>query len=416
MQTLSIGQVAAAPLTEGKAIKKLSDGAGLFLQIDARSKAWRFRYKFADKDALLSLGVYPAVSLAQARAKAAECRVKLERGENPSAARHAARAQEATAAEKTFGIVALEYNDTRTSAAPKTQQRCDLMFRHSKKLHGRRFDQIEFLELLSRCELGAGNGNRETADRLGVYFSQVYRYARAKGYYKGADPIPREGFGKSITVLVGERPEEEHEPGLTDPRAVGGLMRVLDGNEWVGMLTPTVSNALQIMARTVVRAGELRSAEWPDIDLTGKRHEGNPTWAIPRAKMKMREQTRVNYHIVPLSRQAVEILKAQQALTGHGKFVFPGERTDARPLSDGTLSAALIRLGYRGQHVPHGFRTTFATLARDTLKAESELVERQLAHKVGNEVAGAYDRSQRLEERRALMQAYSDLLDKLRDG
>lgn len=128
----------------------------------------------------------------------------------------------------------------------------------------------------------------------------------------------------------------------------------------------------------------------------------------------MRDGNRTD-HVVPLSRQVREILRAQQALTGHGKYVFPNARTDARPMTDAALSVALVALGYKDQHVPHGFRTTFKTLSLDVLKAELELIERQLAHKWGTEVQGAYDRAQRLDERRQLMQAYSDLLDKLRD-
>jgi integrase len=140
------------------------------------------------------------------------------------------------------------------------------------------------------------------------------------------------------------------------------------------------------------------------------------TWVIPLHRMKMRDDGRRADHVVPLSRQVVVILNAQKELTGHGKYVFPNPRTDARPISDAALSVALIALGYRGKHVPHGFRTTFKTLAQDVLKAESELVERQLAHKWGGDIAATYDASQRIDERRELMQRYSDLLDRLRDG
>ncbi len=129
--------------------------------------------------------------------------------------------------------------------------------------------------------------------------------------------------------------------------------------------------------------------------------------------MKMQDAGRAD-HVVPLSRQAVAVLKLQQDLTGNGRYVFTHHRTDDRPMAGAAMPAAMISLGYRGQHCPHGFRSTFSTLAREALKAESEIIERQLAHKVGSEVQGAYDRSQRLSERRQLMQDYSDLLEKLR--
>ncbi len=194
-------------------------------------------------------------------------------------------------------------------------------------------------------------------------------------------------------------------------------MRVISFVDWVGAhVTPGVGRALQLMARTVVRPGNIRLAEWAEIDLEGTwpAHDGHPTWVIPLAKMKSRDGNRTD-HVVPLSRQAVGLFKAQHELTGHLRWVFPGARSDGVPLSDAALPAALISLGFKDQHVPHGFRTTFKTLAHDVLKAESEVIERQLAHRVGNDVARAYDRSQRLEERRALMQEYSDLLDRLRD-
>ena len=412
MSALTVSQVQAVPLTQGKAIRKLQDGGGLFLMVDARSKAWRYRYRFAGKDSLLSLGVYPQVGLERARALATECRAKLAAGENPSEARRKARDDAWLENAKTFGVVAAEYNQSREGAAAATRARCKRMYVHSRKLHGRTFAQIERPDILALCE-ARGRVTRETAHRLAMYIGQVFMFARDKGYYKGADPTLG-GLGKSLSRALGTAQRTLHRPGLTDPRAVAALMRVIDDCVWLG-IGVTVSSALRVLARTAVRPGELANAEWTEVDLSGERHDGHPTWVIPLHRMKMRDAARTD-HVVPLSRQAVEILTAQHALTGHGKYVFPNERSDARPMTDSAMSAAMISLTYRDQHVPHGFRTTFKTLAQDRLKAESEIVERQLAHRVGSDVAGAYDRSQRLEERRALMQSYSDLLDRLRDG
>jgi integrase len=409
MPALTVEQVKTTPLTDGKAIRKLQDGDGLFLQVDAKSKGWRFRYRFAGKDSLLSLGVYPQVSIEQARGAAAEARAQLNRGENPSEARRRARGEAWLEAAKTFGVVAAEYNATREGAAAKTVERCRRMYRHSRKIHGRTFAQIERPDILALCET-RGRVTRETAHRLGIYIGQVFTFARDKGYYKGVDPTAG-GVGKSLSRILGEH-KEKHRPALTEPAAVGMLLRMMDSFPTMGA-TPTVASALQVLARTAVRPGELANAEWIEMDLDGAKHDGNPTWVIPLHRMKEKDERRPD-HIVPLSRQAVAILKAQHALTGHGRYVFPNQRSDVRPMSEGGMSAALIALSYRDQHCPHGFRATFKTLAQDVLKAESELVERQLAHRVGNDVARAYDRSQRLEERRTLMQSYSDLLDRLR--
>lgn len=400
--------VQAAPFTVGKQIKKLADGGGLFLQINANSKAWRFRYSNAGRDALMSLGVYPAVSLDQARTAAAEARAKLTRGENPSEARRRERDEQWVQDSKTFGVVAAEYNARQqTHLSVKSLDRQARMYRHTGKLHRLAFSEIERPQILGLCRVFEHAGKNETAHRIGIYIAQVFRFARDEGYYKGVDPTVG-GFGKSL------QPQRVvNQPALTDPREVGGLMRNVDTGEFL-MMGTTVTHALMLLARTAVRPGELAQAQWDEFDLTGKRHHGAPTWVIPLHRMKMKDANRSD-HIVPLSRQALKILQDQHALTGHGKYVFPNDRTIVRPMSDAAMSVALISLGLRGRHVPHGFRTTFKTLAQDMLKAESELVERQLAHRVGNSVAGAYDRSQRLDERRKLMQDYSDLLDRLRE-
>jgi integrase len=404
-QGLTAQQCEAAPLTHGNAIKKLSDGGGLFLQIDSRSKGWRLRYRFNGKDSLMSLGVYPTVSLEKARTLAKDARAKLERGESPADARRKERDDAWLQAAKTFGVVAAEYNASQLHTSAKTQERHRRLYGHARKLHSRTFAQIERPDILTVCRTLEGVGKRETAHRLGIYVSQVFRFARDNGYFKGVDPTAG-GFGKSLSPV-----RTVNRPALTESRAVGGLMRNIDSGEFL-MMGATVTRALQLLARTAVRPGELANAEWSEVDLTGQRHNGKPTWVIPLHRMKMRDANRSN-HVVPLSRQAVAILEAQQTLTGDGKYIFPNSRSAARPMSDAAMSAALIGLGYRDQHCPHGFRATFKTLAHDVLKAESELVERQLAHRVGSEVARAYDRSQRLEERRKLMQDYSDLLDKL---
>lgn len=411
---LTPADVAGAPLCEDAHIRKLADGGGLFLQIDARSKVWRFRYTRAGKDALMSLGVYPAVSLEAARVKAADVRKLLALGQDPQAARQKERDQTWLETAKTFGVVAREYNGRQESRVGKQAvRRCAYMLRHSAKLHNRPFSELTRPVLLQCCRVIEQTGKHETAHRLGIYFTQVFRYARDEGYFAGIDPTEG-GFGKSLTPA-----KETHHPALTEPADVAGLITSVDSWEWLnisrGIVGAVVGRGLQVLARTAVRPGELRQAEWAEFDLAGKRHNGQPTWVIPLHRMKMRDGNRTD-HVVPLSCQVVAVLGAQQELTGHGKYVFPNARTDARPMTDAALSVAMAALGYKGQHVPHGFRTTFKTLSLDVLKVELEYVERQLAHKWGSDVQSAYDKAQRLDERRALMQNYSDLLDKLRDA
>lgn len=401
---LTIDAVEKAALPGGQKIAKLSDGGGLYLLIEPRGKSWRFRYRRAGKDALMSLGTYPETSLASARTKADEVRALLAKGEDPQAVRQKQRDQKWVEGAKTFGVAAGEYNAKQDHRAKKTVDRCRRMYRHSTKLHHRTFAELDRPMLLQACRTIEAAGKHETAHRLGIYFAQVFRYARDEGYFKGVDPTAG-GFGKSLKPL-----QEEHHAALTDPKAVGSLLANIDSWEWLDTgrgIGATVGRGLQLLARTAVRPGELAKAEWEEIL--------GDTWTIPVHRMKMRDSNRTN-HVVPLSRQAILILEAQRALTGHGRYVFPNARTDARPMSDAALSVALIAIGYRNQHVPHGFRTTFKTLAQDVLKVDRDLVERQLAHKIGSDVEGAYDKSQRLDERRILMQRYSDLLDRLRGG
>lgn len=399
---LTAGEVERAPLTKGKAIRKMNDGAGLFLLVDSRAKAWRFRYQRAGKDALMSLGVYPVVPLALAREKAASAREMLAKGQDPQAARQKEKDQRWLETTKTFGVVAAEYNAKQDHRAAKTIERHQRMLKHSAKILNKPLTELDRPMLLQACRALEQAGKHETAHRLGIYFSAVFRYARDEGYFRAQDPTLG-GFGKSLRPL-----RERHRVALTDPKAVGGLMANVDSWEWLdtgrGPVGATVGRALQVLARTAVRPGELAKAEWSEVK--------GDTWVIPLGRMKMRDSNRTD-HVVPLSRQVKAILEAQRALTGHGRYVFPNARTDARPMSDAAMSVALIALGYKNQHVPHGFRTTFKTLALEVLKAELELIERQLAHKWGTEVQGAYDRAQRLPERRELMQRYADLLDAL---
>src|SRR6185437_4785523 len=254
VELLTPENVESARLPRGKKLHKISDGRGLFLQIDEHGKAWRFRYRRAGKDALMSLGVYPAVSLAQARTAAAAARLVIDCGGDPQAVRQRERDQRWLETAKTFGVVAAEYNSTQGHRADKTLERCKRLYRHSKKIHNRPLTELDRPALLQCCRVLEQAGKHETAHRLGIYFAQVFRYARDEGYFKGIDPT-HGGFGKSLKPV-----REIHQAALTSKRDVGGMMRNIDSWEWVDSVGATVGRALQVLARTAVRPGELRQA------------------------------------------------------------------------------------------------------------------------------------------------------------
>ncbi len=404
---LTSSQIDSTPLAEGRAIRKLRDGDGLFLQIDSKAKGWRFRYRYAGKDSLLSLGPYPAVSPETAREKAAAIRAQLDKGENPAESRRKERDEKWQTTANTFGKVAADYNHARQDKEEKTRERNVRMLKHSARLHSRTLEDISRADVVALCQTFERTGKRETAHRLWSYVGRVYRFA-ADTWYKGEHPTMN-GIGEALQPV-----KVKNRTAITDLRGVCGLMSCIDAHEGFDLVSANVRNALRLLPRTLVRPGELANAEWSEFDLTGERHAGMPTWVIPLHRMKMRDGNRTD-HIVPLAAQAVQILMEQHEVTGYGKYVFVNARSDKRPLSDGALSAALASLGYKGQQHPHGFRRMGKTLIQDVLKLDSELVERQLAHRIGNSVAAAYDASQRLDERRDMLQQYSDLLDRVRD-
>jgi integrase len=240
----------------------------------------------------------------------------------------------------------------------------------------------------------ASGDRRESAHRAASLVSRVCRYAVQTGRLATNPAADLRGALKPV--------KRESLPAIIEPRAVGLLLRVIDLYQG----SASVANALKLAPYVFVRPGELRQAEWTEIDLKG------PEWKLPSHKMKMRKP-----HVVPLSRQALAVLKTQHALSGAGRYVFPGPRT-MRPLSDMSLTAALHNISpafSREDHSVHGFRSTASTLLNE-LGYDSALIELQLAHVKSDKVAGVYDRSQRLAERRKMMQEWADYLDKLRAG
>lgn len=375
--------------------KKLSDGAGLFLLVNPNgSRWWRFKYRYGNREKLLSLGVYPQITLKRAREKAAEARDQLDRGIDPSVQRKITRA----ATGDTFEELAREYFGKRASdLAPQT------IARDLGRLEKYVFPQIgttrvadltapQFLAALRRVE---AVDRLDTLHRAKDACGRVMRYAVATGR---AERDPTADLKGAFSTRAAT-----HHAALTDPRRVGELLRAIDG--YTGQFTTLA--ALKLAPLLFTRPSELRLATWAEFELDGN----GPTWRIPAGRMKMRDA-----HIVPLSRQAVAVLRELRAITGPEGFLFPGLRSRQRPISDNTMNAALRRLGFsKDEQTGHGFRTVASTLLNEQ-GFDPDCIELQLAHKPRDKVRAAYNRAQKLPERRAMMQAWADYLDGLKAG
>jgi integrase len=388
---LSDTRIRAAKAT-GKAYK-LFDERGLYLLVTPTGgRLWRLRYRIGPLEKLLALGVYPDVTLKRARERRDEARRLISDGIDPNAKRKAERSAPA----ETFEAVASEWLELqRKSLAPETMS--ILGTRLSSFLYpylGNRpvagITAQEVLTVLRRIE---ARGRHETAHRVRALAGRVFRFAVATGRAQhdvAADlkdalaPVKSKNFAS-----------------VTDPLRVGELMRAIRGYSG----HPVTALALKLAPLVFVRPGELRAAEWSEFDL------GNAEWRIPGVRMKMGE-----LHIVPLSRQALAILRELEPLARGGRYLFPSLRTRDRPMSDNTINAALRRLGYTSEEqTGHGFRTMASTLLNEQGFAP-DVIELQLAHAERNKVRAAYNRAQRLPERRKMMQAWADYLDGLRSG
>ena len=375
--------------------QKLSDGAGLYLLLNPNgSRWWRFDYRCGGKRKTLSMGTYPDTGLAVAREKLTEARRLLAAGIDPGEHRKAAKAAGAERAANSFAVIAEEWLAKQASRmAPATLEKArwtfdDLVFPWIGNRPVAEVDPPEVLRLLRRIE---DRGAHETAHRTKQRCGQVFRYAIAT-HRATRDPTAdlRGALTPAKTV---------HRPAVTDPVKVGELLRAIDG--YTGSFI--VRCALGLAPLVFARPGELRQAEWAEFDLDGA------LWRISATKMKMREE-----HVIPLSTQAMEVLRELQPLTGAGRYVFPGERSWQRPMSDGTVNAVLRRLGFdKDTMTAHGFRAMASTRLNEMGWAP-DIIERQLAHAERNKVRAAYNRAQYLDERRRLMQAWSDYLDGLR--
>jgi integrase len=370
---------------------KVADSLGLVLLVNPNGgRLWRFRYSHNGREGMISLGSYPATSLKEARERRDAARKQLEAGQNPSNVRAEARNQQGV----TFEALAREWLGRQTFSA-KTRSKAewmlnDLVIPHlgARPIH--ELTAPEILAVLRRIE---SRGKLETCHRTKWRIGQIIRYAVATGR------AVRDPTGDLKGALTAAKTVNRR--AITAPRRFGELLLAIDGYTGQGATWA----ALKLAPLVFVRPGELRAAQWSEFTLDGE----SPEWRIPAERMKMKEE-----HIVPLSRQAVAILRELQATAGRRTYLFTSLRSWQRPVSDNTLNAALRRLGFsKDEMTAHGFRATASTLLNERGIAP-DLIELQLAHAERNKVRAAYNRAQRLADRRQMMQQWADYLDELR--
>lgn len=380
---------------------KKGDSGGLFLLVTpAGGKLWRLKYRVAGKEKLLALGAYPEVSLSDARRRRDEAREMLAGGKDPSRERQREKVRARSEAENTFAAICDEYcakrkRDGEKGWSPATAKRSEYLLSKLNLSIGRLpIGEIEPADILAAVRKFEAKGNLESARRTLQLSSLVFRYAIATARLTSD---PTRDLRGALTA-----PKVTHFAAILDPVKVGELLRAIDGYEGTGF----TKLALQLAPHVFVRPSELRTARWEEIDLDAA------VWTIPAGKTKMRKE-----HRVPLSRQAVSLLREMFAATGPSGFVFPSIRTRTRPMSENTINAGLRRLGYSsGEMTGHGFRSMAATLLNESGKWNPDAIERALAHGDADKVRGAYVRGAYWPERVAMAQWWSDYLDTLRDG
>jgi integrase len=375
---------------------KLADQRGLYLLITpSGSRLWRQKYRVQGREKLLTHGAFPDVSLEQARAHRDAARKLLADGQDPGAAK----AEKAEEAAVTFGAVSAEWlRKQEKKLTPVTLAKARWMLNDYllPAFKNRPIGSITAPDLLRELRKVEAKGAHDTAHRVRQRASQVFRYAIAAGI-GGCDRDPTQDLRGALAPVV-----TKHHAAITEPRAVGALLRAIDG--YSGQ--PAVGYALKIAPHVFLRPGELRAAEWSEFDMKAK------TWRVPAARMKMKRE-----HLVPLTTQVVALLEELRPLTGRFRHLFPALSKMDRCISENTLNAALRRMGYdtRSVMTAHGFRALASSLLNERGVAP-DLIELQLAHKEKDKVRATYNRAERLAERKNVMQEWSNYLDELREA
>lgn len=390
-------------------VQYLFDSGGLYLQINPKgTRWWRFKYRFEGKSKLLSLGVYPEVGLKDVRAAHIEARKLIIGGIDPSEKRKqskaatkqkhevARRVAEGIPLENSFQAVAMEWFDKQTHTwvphhAKDVRRRLEInIFPY---IGERPIAEIEAPELLAAIRIIEKRGAYDLAHRVLQVCGQVFRYGVATGRCK-RDPSP--DLRGALT------PHKKKNQAAVQPEELPELLRAIAGYDETGNIQTRL--ALQLLALTFVRTSELIGAVWSEFDLD------KAIWLIPEERMKMRTA-----HVVPLSNQSLSILNELKQMAGDSNYILPG-RNPRKPVSNNTMLFALYRLGYKGRMTGHGFRAVASTVLNETGLFRSDVIELQLAHCERNEVRGAYNRAQYIEERKAMMHWWGNYLEEVATG
>lgn len=376
---------------------RMFDGGGLYLEVSpAGGKLWRQKYRFLGKEKRLSHGTYPDVTLAEARQRRDAARKLLAAGVDPGEHRKAERSATEERTGNSFEVIAREwFGKQRSTWSAGHAEKILLRLENDvfPWLGKRPIADITAKDLLTTINRIVDRGAVESAHRALQNCGQVFRYAIVTGR---ADRNPATDLRGALPAV-----KPKHRAALMDPAAIGGLLRAMDS--YSGSLV--TKSALRLAPLVFVRPGELRHAEWSEIDFEDQ------LWNIPGEKMKMGEP-----HIVPLADQAVAILREVEPLTGRSRYVFPGARSPKRPMSNNAVLAALRRMGFGTDEMSgHGFRAIARTILDETLHFRPDYIEHQLAHAVRDPNGRAYNRTAHLAERRKMMQAWADYLDALKD-
>ena len=374
---------------------KLYDEQGLFIQVTpSGGKWWRLKFRFEGREKLISLGIYPDVSLKLARDRRDEARRLLAEGIDPSEHRKASKASKKDSAANSLEVIAREWAESffiNKSASHKVRTLRRLESYIFPWLGGKPISEVAAPQILEAVNRVKDLNKLETAHRTLQALSQVFRYAVQTGRTFRDPCVDLRGALPSPTV--------KHMAALTEPQEIAELLKAIDG--FTGSLT--VNIALRLAPLVFVRPSELRTAKWADIDLESKE------WRYRVSKTK-------TDHLVPLSEQAVKLFSEIKPLSGHGEFVFMGGHDPKKPMSDAAINAALKRMGYdtQTQITGHGFRAMARTILHERLSIDPYVIEHQLAHKVPDALGAAYNRTKFIEQRKAMMQTWADYLDELK--
>jgi len=385
--------------------QKFNDANGLYLLVKPNgSKSWFYKYRVNKTEKHLALGTYPKIGLMAARKARDIAKIKRSDGVDPIQEKKVKKLKAMNPAGDSFRVVALEWYEKQMPTwspahAKRTKQQLERdLF---PWLGDRRLSDIEPVELLAAIRKTEARGALETASRALGVASLIWRYGTQTGR---ADRDIAANLKGALTPF-----RSNHFAAITDPKKLGELLRAIRAYRG-GLIVRT---ALQLAPMLFQRPGELRAAAWSEMDLE------KGLWTVPSSRMKRTKEGKENGqdHLVPLPRQAVDLLRALHSYTGHGKLVFPGERNHDRPISENSVRTALISMGYTSElQTWHGFRATARTMLAERLEYDPQIIEAQLAHSVRDANGRAYNRTTYLDQRSKMMQAWADFLDKLAIG